>query len=164
MERYPTPYWQQIIIWHPILMGYRLCLKYVSPTHAVTEIYDQVGARPPAGQTERALGHPDRAYDHSRDQLQGGQALAYGLSQAPVVTPAVRQPTAKAVGLVTEPAMVPMTSPAMVPASNSDYSVLPDPLAINPNTQERRASSRLAQSKTLSSTDLRWTRTMPGSY
>ena len=41
----------------------------ISPTHAVTEICDQVGARPPAGQTERALDHPDRAYDHSRDQL-----------------------------------------------------------------------------------------------
>ena len=63
--------------------------------------------------------------------------------------PAVRQPTAEAVGPATEPAMVPMTSPAMIPASNSDYSVLPDPLAINPNSQERRASSRLAQSKTL---------------
>ena len=86
----------------------------ISPTHAVTEICDWVGARPPACQTERALGHPDRAYDHSRDPLQGSQALAYGLSQAPVVTLGVRQPTAKAVGLATELAMVPMTSPAMV--------------------------------------------------
>ena len=41
----------------------------LSPTHAVTEICDWVGARPPAGQTEKTLGHPDGVYNHSRDQL-----------------------------------------------------------------------------------------------
>ena len=88
----------------------------ISPTHTVTEICDWVGARSSAGQKKRALGHPNGAYNHSRDQLQGSQALAYCLSQAPVVTPAVRQPTAEAVGLATELAIVPMTSLAVVPA------------------------------------------------
>ena len=104
----------------------------ISATPPVTGICDQVRPRPLAGQPDRALGHFHGALDPSGDPLRGSQALTYGLQWALVVTLGVRQPISDAMRLAIEPAMVPTISLTVVPAnsvgSNSDYSVLPDPL------------------------------------
>ena len=115
----------------------------LSATHPIPESSNQVRPRLPAGQIEGALGHNYGESDTGREQLQGLQALAHGLSWEPVVTPivtltifpAVRPAIKPAMGPTISLAVVPASLPAVVPASSPASNL--DHCAITTNTQER---------------------------
>ena len=124
-------------------------------TLRIPESGNQVRPRLPAGQIEGALHHNYGESDMGREQLQGLQALAHGLSWELVVRLVVTLTISLAVRPAIEPAMGPTISPVVEPASLPAV-VLALSLASNlhhcaitTNTQERRASSRLAQSRAL---------------